>query len=154
MGVWTCFLLSSKNITKTFLICLQKFSSSLRFFEQFATSEHRAVFCKVPNCQYHLLIRDKSVDPSSFKIDLSCDFSYQSVDCLFTTFKFYFPCITQNKGFVFQRLLSAIDFHRSLRFPVLTNLRFTRKRLLRKKKNKTHFLQKECSFFFWNRSNT
>ena len=116
-----------------FLICLPKFPSSLQFLKQFAVSEHRADFCKVPNCQYHLLIHDGSTDLFSFNIDLNCDFSYQSVDCLFTTFKYYFPCITQIKGFVFQKLLSAIDFHRSLKYPVLTNLSFTKKRLLRKK---------------------
>ena len=123
-----------KNITKTlFLFAYQNIPSSLHFFKQFAFSEHRADFCKVPNCQYHLLIHDESIDLSSFNIDLNCDFSYQSFDCLFTTFKYYFPCITQIKDFVFQKLLSAIDFHRSLQFPVLTNLSFTLKRLLRKK---------------------
>ena len=117
----------------SFLICLPKFPSSLQFFKQFAVSEHRADFCKVPNCQYHLLIHDESFDLSSFNIDLNCDFSYQSVDCLFITFNHYFPCIIQFQGFVFQKLLSAIDFHRSLKYPVLTNLSFSKKRLLRKK---------------------
>ena len=114
-------------------ICLPKFPSSLQFVKQFAVSEHPADFCKVPVCQYQLLIHDESIDLSSSNFDLNCDFSQQSGDCLFTTFKFYFPCITQIKGFVFQKLSSAFDFHRSLKFPVLTNLSFTKKRLLRKK---------------------
>ena len=122
-----------KHNKNTFLICLPKFPSSLQFFKQFAVSEHRADFCKVPNCQYHLLIHDESFDLSSFNIDLNCDFSYQSVDCLFTTFKHYFPRIIQIQGFVFQKLLSTIDFHRSLKHPVLSNLSFSKKRPLRKK---------------------
>ena len=69
---------------------------------------------------------------SSFSIVLNCDFSYQSVDCSFTTFKCYFPCITQNKCLQNWKLLSAFDFHRFFRFPVLTILSFTKKRLLRK----------------------
>ena len=117
----------------SFLICLPNFPSSLQYFEQFAVSEHRADFCKVPNCQYHVLIHDESIDLSSFNTDLNCDFSSQSVDWLFTSFKHYFPCNIQIQGFVFQKLLSAIDFHRSLKYLVLTNLTFTKKRLLRKK---------------------
>ena len=133
VGVWTSFLHSLKNITKCLLNFLPKFPSSLQFSKQIAVSEHRADFCKVPNCQYHLLIHDESIDLSSFNIDLNCDFSYQSVDCLFTTFKHHFPCIIEIQGFVFQKLLSAIDFHRSFICPVLTNLSFTKKRLLREK---------------------
>ena len=128
VGARTSFLHSSKNISKTLLICLPNlFPSSLQFFKQFAVSEQGADFVKFPNCQYHLLIHDESIDLSSFKIDRNCYFSYQSADCLFTTFKYYFPCITQITGFVFQKLSSAIDFHRSLKFPVLTNLSFTKK---------------------------
>ena len=41
--------------------------------------------------------------------------------------------ITQNKGLVIQKLLSAFDFYRFLQFQVLTHLSFTKKRLLRKK---------------------
>ena len=118
---------------KSFLICLPKFPLSLHFFKQFAVSEHPADFCKVPNCQYHLLFHDESIDLSSFDIDLNCDFSYQRVDCLFTTFIDYFLCIIQIQGFIFRKLLSAIDFRRFLKYPVLTNLSFSKKRLLRKK---------------------
>ena len=68
----------------------------------------------------------------------NCDFSSQSVDCLFTTIKYYFPCMTEIN--VFPKLLSGIDFNGSLKFPILTNLSFTKKRLLRKKfKSKRNF---------------
>ena len=86
-----------------------------------------------PKLSIPSLINDQSIDLSSFNIDLNCDFSYPSVGCLFTTFKHYFPCIIQIQGFGLQKLLSAMDFHRSLKYPVLTNLSFTKKRLLRKK---------------------
>ena len=122
-----------KNNKNPFTICIKKFTSSLQFFKHFAVCEHRADFCKNHNCQYHLFIHDKSINLSSFNVDLNCDSSYQSVDCLLTTFKHYFPCIIQIHGFVFQKLLSATDFYRSLKDRVLTNLRFTKKRLLRKK---------------------
>ena len=120
----------SKN---SFLICLPNFPSSLQFFKQFAVSELLADFCQVPNCQYPLLIQGEPIGLASFKLDLNCTFSYRSIQSLFTTFKYYFPCIKHMQGFMFQKLLSAIDFKRSLRFPVLTNLSFTKKRLLRKK---------------------
>ena len=48
----------------SFLICLPKIPSSLQCFKQFAVSKHRADFCKVPNCQYHLLIHDEAIDLS------------------------------------------------------------------------------------------
>ena len=51
--------------------------------------------------------------------------------------------ITQNKGLVFQKLLSDFDFYRFLQFPVLTNLSFTKKRLLRKNiRTKRNFSKK------------
>ena len=51
--------------------------------------------------------------------------------------------ITQNKGLVIQKLLLTYDFHRFLQFPVLTNLSFTKKRLLRKKyRTKRNFSKK------------
>ena len=131
--VWTSFLHSLKSITKTLFLFAYKFFSSLQVFKLFAVSEQRVDFCEFPNCQYHLLIHDESTDMSSFSIVFNCDFSYQSVDCSFITFRYYFHCITQNKGLVIQKLLSAFDFHRFLQFPVLTVLRFTKKRLLREK---------------------
>ena len=126
--------------------CLPKFLSSLQFFKQFAVFEHRADFCKVPNCQYHILIHDKTIDFSSFNIDLNCDFSYQSFDCIFTTFKFYFPCVTPflscSKNFY--QLLTFT----SLKFPVLTEMSFTKKRLLRKKfRTKRTFSKKSVLSF-------
>ena len=63
---------------------------------------------------------------------LNCDSSYQRVACLFLTFKYYFHCITQIKCLQNWKLLSAFDFHRFFRFPVLTTLSFTKKRLLRR----------------------
>ena len=100
----------------SFLIYLANFFSTLPVFEQFAVSEHRVGFCKVPKCQYQLLIHDKSTELSSFKIALNCDFSYQRVDCLFLTFKYYFHCITQIKCLQNCKLLSAFDFHRFFGF--------------------------------------
>ena len=41
--------------------------------------------------------------------------------------------ITQNKGLVIQKRSSAFDFYKFIHSPVLTNLSFTKKRLLRKK---------------------
>ena len=124
------------------LTCLPQFPSNLHFFRQFAVSEHRADFCKVRNCQYLPLIYDETLTLSSFNIDLNCDSSYQSTDCCFTTFKDYFRCTTQIRVFVFQKLISAIDFHRSLKIPVLTILSFTKKRLLRKEfRTKRKFCQ-------------
>ena len=116
----------------SFLLCLANFFSTLQVFQQFAVSEHRVGFCKVPKCQYHLLIDDESTDLSSFNIVLNCDFSYQRVDCVFNTFKYYFHCITQIKCLQNWKLLSAFASHRFFRFPVLTTLSFTKKRLLRK----------------------
>ena len=113
----------------SFLFCLANFFSTLQVFQQFALSEHRVGFCKVPKCQYHLLIHDKSTDLSSFKIALNCDFSYQRVDCLCLTFKYYFHCITQIKCLQNWKLLSAFDLLRLFQFPVLTKLSFTKKRL-------------------------
>ena len=119
----------------------------------FAVSEHRADFCKIPNCQYYLLNQNESIDLASPNLDMNGAFSYQSVDCLFKTFKYYFPCIKNIQGFMFQKLLSAIDFKRSLRFPVLTNLSFTKKRLLRKKFRKNGTSAKSATSFS-NRSNS
>ena len=134
-GMWEfgplSFILRKKN-KKPFLICLPKFPSSLQFFEQFAVHERRADFCKVPNCQYHLLIHDELMDLSSFNVDLNCDSSYQSVDWSFTTFKHYFICFIQVQGFMFQKFLSAFNFNRFFNYRVWKNLSLTKKRLLRK----------------------
>ena len=135
IACWSLDLFSSffkKYNENSFHIYLPKVTSSLQFFQQFAVSENRADFCKVPNCQYPLLIHDESIDLSSSNIDRNCISWYQRVDWLFTTFKHYFPCIKQIQVFVFQKFLSAIDFHRSFKYLVLTNLKFTKKRLLRK----------------------
>ena len=141
MGLWTSFLHSLKSIAKSFSICISKFASSLQFFKQFTISEHLADFCQVPNFQYHLLLHDESLCLFSFNRDLYRDFSYQSVDCLFTTFKHYFSCNTLIQSFVFEKTLSANNFYRSLKFPVLTKLSFTKKRLLGKKfRKKPEFL--------------
>ena len=120
-GMWEFGPLSfilPKKVTKTLRFCLPKFPSTLHFFKEFAVSEKRADFSKLPTCQDHLFIHGESIDLSSVKTDMNCDFSYQSVDCLFTILKYYFSCITQNNGFVFRRLSSTIEFLRSFQFPV------------------------------------
>ena len=137
----------------SFLIRLANFFSTLQVFEQFAVSEHRVDFCKVPKCQYHLVFQDESTDLSSFNIVLNCDFSYQRLDCLFITFNYYFHCITQIKSLQNWKLLSAFDFRRFLQFPVFTILSFTKKRLLRKKfRTKRNFSKK--SFLLFSRTDT
>ena len=123
----------------SFLIWLPKSPPSLQFFKQFAVAEPCVEFCKVPTYHYYL-VHNESIDMSSFSIDVEWLFSYQSIDCLFTTSKYHFPCITQIKRFVFQKLLSAIDFRNSLQFPVLTKLSFTKKTTPTQEiQNKTHF---------------
>ena len=57
-------------------------------------------------------------------------------------------CITQNKGLVIQKLLSAFDFHRFLQFPAWKIFSFTKKRLLRKKfRTKRTFCKKSFLSF-------
>ena len=58
--------------------------------------------------------------------------------------------ITQNKGLVIQKLLSAFDFYRFLQLQVLTHLSFTKERLLRKKiRTKRNFSKKIFLSFSW-----
>ena len=154
--MWEFKLLFS-NLRKVYLKLFSylptKFSFESSIFKQFAVSEYRADFCKVPNCEYHLLIHDESIDMSPFNLDLNCHFPYQSVDCLFATFMYYFPSFRGSQGFVFQKTLSATDFNRSGKFAVLTNLGLTKKRFLRKKFRKNgKSAKKECNFSFSNRS--
>ena len=133
VGVWPSFLHSWKSITKT--LSLFAYQNFLRVFNFSNNSLFLNIVLTFAKSQIvnTIFLFTTNQSMSSFKIDLNCDFSYQSVDCLFTTFKYYLPCITEIKGFVFQKTLSAIDFHRSFKFPVLTNLSSTKKRLLRKK---------------------
>ena len=79
---------------------------------------------------------------------LNCDFSYQRIYCLFITFKYYFHCITQIKSLQNWKVLSAFDFHRFFRFPVLTIMSFTKKLLLRKNfRSKLTFYKKRFLSF-------
>ena len=118
----------SKN---SFLLLVSDYPIDLTEFEQYSVSIHNSNFCNSPNCQYHILVYSTHLSYSD--LSLQCNFSYQSVDCLFTVFKFYFMKILELKGFIFQKLLSAIDFHKSLPSPVLTSFSVSKKRLLRKK---------------------
>ena len=118
----TFFEKYSKN---SFLLLVSDYPIDLTKFEQYSVSLHNSNFCNSPSCQYHILIY--STHLTSSDLSLQCDFSYQSVDCLFTVFKFYFVKIIELKGFIFQKLLSAIDFHKSLPSPVLTSFSVSKK---------------------------
>ena len=98
----------------------------LERFEQFSLSSHSSSSCKNRNCNFHTLLYDglNSI-LSSEKFDL-VEFRYQTVDCLFTVYHYYFRNVLK----LFQKLTEASEFHRSLPVIALKRPSVAKKRLL------------------------
>ena len=123
----------------------------LERFEQFSLSSHSSSSCKNKNCNFHTLLYDRSNSIfSPEKFDL-IEFRYQTVDCLFTAYHYYFRNVLKQSGQLFQKLTEASEFHRSLPFIALKRPSVAKKRLLRKR---FKFYQKQSRYLLsWNTSN-
>lgn len=123
---------NKKAFLTTFLSLPNK--SFLDKFDQYIIGKHHTdSFCKLQACTFHILFFDISIDRKIRILFENFSFNHQQVDCIFTSFFYYFRQIEEIKGQLFTQLKSAVDFHRSLPYPVIYRPSISKKRLFRKR---------------------
>ena len=103
--------------------------------KEHCVTRHDDNMCFLPNCRHHITLTGKNNELLQ-KLDAFC-FNYQHVDCLYTFFKYHFSGkIVVMIGQLFDNLQRAVHFNQQNR-GVDRMPSIGKKRLLRKKVQKT-----------------
>ena len=127
-------VMSKITICFRFQWFLQKMYSNQHFF---LISTHNS-YCSLENCKYHILLIGSTFDQISQRLR-NFLFTYQTIDCLYTLYKFrFYSNVISSTGEVFNQLDRAV--HHNLKWKGAEKmLKFPKKRLLRQK-FKRHYL--------------
>lgn len=99
----------------------------------FAVAAHSGQFCSYNDCKFHILFKLKEEFPNDFE---SVPFSYQKVDCLYATYKYFIHAetIIEIRGYLMEQLSKAVQYNRCRPFMDTNRPSLVKKRLLRKKR--------------------
>ena len=124
----------AKNSEKSLFISATTYEKYI-VCKDYCFPHHNEKTCFVPACKYHIVLVG-NVQELLKNLDTFC-FTYQHVDCLYTTFKYRFSGkVIAKSGQVFDNVQRAVDFnHRNKGVDRMPSI--AKKRLLRKKYKKT-----------------
>ena len=133
----TFFRTTMQNL---FLSLSQKtfIKTSLSHFSHYCVSKTSS-FYPVENCNFYLVLIGSSLDHFLQGLD-EYHFNYQSIDCTYTSYKYrFYSNVISSRSEVFSQLNRAVEHNLNVRKPEkLPSV--AKKRVLRKKKIKRHYL--------------
>ena len=108
---------------------------------EYSVESHNYTFCPLKNCSYHIIFILSSINELLQKLD-DLSFQYQTVDCLYTLYKYQFFGHTKEEAvLVFVQLRRALQHNSENKF--VEKLPSVSKKRKSRKKFKRHLLRAE-----------
>ena len=108
---------------------------------EYSVASRNYNFCPLKNCSYHIILISSSINELLRKLD-DLSFQYQTVDCLYTSYKHkFFGHTMEEAGLVFTQLKRAVQHNSENKF--VEKIPSVSKKRLSRKKFKRHLLGAE-----------